>query len=239
MKFQTASSPQAYTEITEQISDLILRGELRKGDKLPSERQIALQTGICRTSVREAIKILTEAGMLQVTSGWGGGSRLVNVFIPAHLLGVPIDDDPRLLLEIYEARNIIETAAAQLTALRATPELLLEMEQTVIEMQRLIEENPKDYEAYFLIDTHFHRLVVKGSGNSVFFDMYIPILRRLWQLKDLINLVDMHSYGLLSMQQFVQAVRSKDPKAALAAIEAHIKPLIDLLKQGYENRHPE
>ncbi len=229
MKFKNIRTPHAYTEILEQIYDAILRGDLRKGDQLPSERQIALQTGLSRTSVREAIAKLSDAGLLKATSGWGGGTYLTSIQITASLLGVPVKDETYQLIEFYEARNIIETAAAELTALRANPEQIHELEETVTAMEKLVEENPDDDEAYFSIDAHFHRLVVKCSGNSTLFDLYIPILRRLFLTKDLVNVVDLHPYGLPSMKRFVQAVKDRDPERAKQSIQDHVKPLMNMI----------
>jgi len=228
MEFTSVRNPKAHTEIIEQICDAILRGELQKGDMLPPERDIALQTGISRTVVREAIRTLTEIGMVKTTQGWSGGTQLINITI-LNLLGDQIGNEPQALNEFYEVRNVIEIAAAQLTAQRATQGLIEELEETVREMETLLRENPQDYENHFIIDAHFHRLVVKGSGNSLLFDLYIPILRRLWLVKDLIDIEQFHSYDLPSMKQFVQAVKDRNPQAACDAINAHVKPLLDLM----------
>lgn len=236
MEFSPSCRPQAYSEILEQICDAILRGELRKGDWLPSERQIAAQTGISRTSVREALRILTESGLLEATVGWGGGRRLVSIEMSADLLGSPIDADPRLLREFYEARNILEIAAAQLTALRATDQQIAELEKTVGDMKRLVADNPRDNESYFPIDSHFHRLVVQGAGNSVLFDLYMPIMRKLWLLRDAIDIEEFHSYGLSSMRRLVEAVKARDPQAAAEAMQAHVRPLIELIGQAREGK---
>ena len=170
MKFSEFCDHQAHSEILEQICDAILRGELKKGDWLPPEREIAIQTRLSRTSVREAIKVLSEAGMVRIVPGRVGGTQMVKVSLPARLLGASIGDEREQLLEFYEARTIIETSAAALAAKRATPEQIEELEQVVEDMEKLVEENPEDYSTYLTIDAHFHRLVVQGSGNRVLFD---------------------------------------------------------------------
>jgi GntR family transcriptional repressor for pyruvate dehydrogenase complex len=235
MEFLPSKNLKACNEILEQIYDAILHLELRKDDWLPSERQIAAQTGISRSSVREALLILTEAGLLESTVGWQGGRKLISTALPANLLGNPIGNDPRLLNEFYEARNIIETGAARLTAMRATAGQLAELEEVVREMDRLVAENPHDEEGYFAIDAHFHRLVVQGSGNSVLFELYQPIMRKLWLLRASINTVEFHSYGLPSMHKMAEAVRARDPVAAVEAIQSHVGPLLGLLRQARES----
>ena len=99
-------------------------------------------------------------------------------------------------------------------------------------MEKLVEENPYDDEGYFSIDAHFHRLVVKSSGNTTLFDLYIPILRRLFLNKSLVNVVELHPYGLPSMRAFVQAVKNRDPEQAKEAIQNHVQPLLDMLRPG-------
>jgi len=235
MEFTSVRNPKAHTEIIEQICDAILRGELQKGDMLPPERDIALQTGISRTVVREAIRTLTKVGMVKTTQGWSGGTQLINIAI-LNLLGDQFGDEPQALEEFYEVRNLIEIAAAQLTAQRATQDLIEELEGTVREMETLLRENPHDYENHFIIDAHFHRLVVKGSGNSLLFDLYIPILRKLWMVKDLIDIEQFHSFDLPSMKQFVQAVKNRDSQAACDAINAHVQPLLEIMIKVHEKK---
>ena len=238
MEFTSVRNPKAHTEIIEQICDAILRGELQKGDMLPPERDIALQTGISRTVVREAIRTLTDIGMVKTTQGWSGGTQLINITI-LNLLGDQLGDEPQSLTEFYEVRNFIEITAAKLTAQRATPDLIEELEETVQQMESLLRENPHDYENHFIIDAHFHRLVVKGSGNSLLFDLYIPILRKLWLVKDLIDIEEFHSYDLPSMKQFVQAVKNRDSQAACDAINAHVQPLLDLMLKAQDMKREE
>ncbi len=233
MKFSEVNDHQAHSEILEQICDAILRGELKKGDWLPSERDIALQTCLSRTSVREAIRVLSEAGMVRIVPGRGGGTQVINASLPAQLLGVPIENEGQRLLEFYEARNIIETSAALLTAARATPEQIEELEQVVAEMEKLVETTPSDYSTYLTIDAHFHRLVVQGSGNRVLFDSYIPILRQVMLVNDMVNVLDLHPYGLPTMQQFLQAVKERNPEEARAAINAHVTPLSNFIERKY------
>ncbi len=232
MKFSEVCDHQAHSEILEQICDAILRGELKKGDWLPPEREIAIQTRLSRTSVREAIKVLSEAGMVRIVPGRGGGTQMVKVSLPARLLGASIGDEREQLLEFYEARTIIETSAAALAAKRATPEQIEELEQVVEDMEKLVEENPEDYSTYLTIDAHFHRLVVQGSGNRVLFDTYLPILRQVMLVNEMINVMDLHPYSLPTMQRFLQAVKDHNPEAARSAIDAHVTPLASIIERN-------
>ena len=233
MKFTKAKNLQTYTEILEQVCDAIMRGELRKGDWLPSERQIAADTGISRTNVREAIRALNEAKMVRISPGRSGGTQLISITLPVYMLGTPIENKRQRLLEFYETRNIIESSAALLSAERASPAQIEELEQTLHEMEQLVENNPGDYGSYLAIDAHFHRMVVQCSQNRVLFDTYLPILRKIMLVNDMVEVLEMHPYGLPSMRQFVQAVKDRNPQSAQAAIEAHVKPLINFILRKY------
>ena len=69
--YSTIRSARLYEQITEQIQSRIMAGELRPGDKLPPERELAEQFGVSRTAVREAVKALHEKGLIDVQPGKG------------------------------------------------------------------------------------------------------------------------------------------------------------------------
>ena len=236
MELSPSKSPKAHSEILEQICDAILRGELRKGDWLPSERQIAAQTGISRTSVREALRILTAAGLLEATVGWGGGRRLVSIAMSASLLGSRIDEDPKLLSEFYEARNIIETSAAQLPRCARRRNKLPNLNKS---SRRWISWSPKIRATMRVISPLipiFTDWSCKARATRSSLSLYLPIMRKLWLLKDAVNIEEFHSYGLPSMRRLVEAVKARDPQAAGEAMQAHVRPLIDLLRHAREDQ---
>src|ERR671911_1151099 len=84
--FEPVSTRRTFEEAVEQIAEQIKAGDLHTGDRLPSERELAAQMRISRPTLREAIKTLTEAGVLQVRRGQSGGIFVASELVPRELL---------------------------------------------------------------------------------------------------------------------------------------------------------
>ena len=111
-----------YTQIADQIQDLIVARSLHPGDKLPSERELAEQLGISRTVVREAIRTLCVRGLVKVKPGCG---TYVEALTPQAALAsiellLRLRHTPELLDNLYEIRRMVEIEMAGLAASRAT-----------------------------------------------------------------------------------------------------------------------
>ena len=109
-------SEKVYKIIMKQIKDIVKSGELKRGDKLPSERELALRLNVSRTSVREAIKALETLGLVE--SKHGGGNYIKNDF--EDILLEPLSIAFMLLgsnnSEILELRKVIEPEVASMAA---------------------------------------------------------------------------------------------------------------------------
>ena len=234
MDFTPVENHRAYRAIVDTICDAVLRGDLQKGDWLPSERDIAEQSGLSRTSVREALKVLSDAGMVRMKPGGGGGTQVISDSIPAELLGEAVELSRKRLQDFCETRNILELAAAGLAAARASDEQIAQLKQLVERMVRLVEERPDDRHGYIEIDAKFHRLVMQCTGNKALLEVYTPVLRKVLQISDMVEIAEFHAYGLPSMQTFLQAVMRRNPAAAQMAIGSHIQPLSAFLERSFE-----
>jgi GntR family transcriptional repressor for pyruvate dehydrogenase complex len=234
IEFTSIENRRAYRAIVDRICDAILRGDLQKGDRLPSEREIAAQSGLSRTSVREALKVLNDAGMVRMKTGGGGGTEIISDSIPIDLLGQAIEISRRRLLQFCETRNLMELSAASLAAARATPEQIDELEAVVTHMEKLVIESPEDRQAYITIDVDFHRLLMQCAHNEVLLETYTPILRQILQISDMVDVSEFHAYGLPSMQRFLKAVKNRNPMEARRAIDAHIQPLAVFFERSFE-----
>ena len=83
--FTPVQTRRTFEEAAEQIADKVRIGALRVGDKLPGERALAAQMQISRPTLREAVKVLTDAGLLEVRRGPGGG-----MFVATDVVGVEL-----------------------------------------------------------------------------------------------------------------------------------------------------
>lgn len=154
-----------YEQIVDQIGQLVAQGQLKPGDRLPSERELVERFQVSRASIREAISALEMMGLIEVRSGEGTYIRQVNVdsaITPlAWMLFIEKDTD----LELYEARKILEVQAAGLAAARADEEEIKEMFEALEVMRKDLESHQLGEEA----DHHFHYAIARATHNKILF----------------------------------------------------------------------
>lgn len=152
-----------YEQIVDQISQLVIDGHLKPGDRLPSERELVDRFQVSRSSIREAISALELMGLIEVRSGEGMYIRQVNVdsvVAPlAWMMFIEKDSD----LELYEARKILEVQAAGLAAERALEDEIREMYKYLELMRMDLQLQRTGDEA----DHNFHYSIAKATHNKI------------------------------------------------------------------------
>src|SRR5262252_7630586 len=149
--------------IVEQIAELIARGALKPGDRIPSEKQLCEKFGVGRTSVREALRSLSVMGVLQSHMGDGtfvasDASRFLERSFQWGLLL-----NPKVMEDLIETRLMLESANAQLAAAKAAPADLERMEDAV----RMMEAHVGDPAGYLEYDLQFHLAIAQATQNSI------------------------------------------------------------------------
>ena len=234
MEFEKVENLHAYRAIVDQVCDAILRGNLQINDRLPSEREMALQTGLSRSSVREALKVLREAGLVEMTVGAGGGTQIISDAIPNELLSKALEISQQHLLDLSEARIIFELSAVELAASRATAEQISEIRKVIKQMKKLEHDKSASREKYRSLDLQFHQLVMKATHNEVLLNIYASILPEVLQVIDMVEIEEMLIYGIPTMEQVADAFENRNPIDARAAMYLHVTPLTDFIKRGLQ-----
>src|SRR5215475_10006899 len=124
-----------YHEIVDQIKDLISKGRIKPGDRLPPERELAELFKASRNSVRDAIRVLEQMGLIESRQGDGTYVRSVSPEELAEPLALMLLQSRTQMRELWEVRRVLEPALAEFAASRITDEELDELE-TILEAQR-------------------------------------------------------------------------------------------------------
>jgi len=151
-------------EIVNQIKQLISNGELKPGDRIPSERELATMLGVSRPSVREAIMVLDAMGFLE--SRQGGGTfvkALTEGSITDPLAKLVEKRDPELLRSLAEVRMGLESWSAYLAAQRAEEKDLAELKRLYYVMEQQAKRGGWDPE----VDAEFHYAITAAGHNSL------------------------------------------------------------------------
>lgn len=157
----------AYEQVHEQLRDLIVRGELPRGQRLPNEAVLARQFGVSRGTVREALRVLAAQNLIRTAKGAGGGSFVtlptvdhVSEFLKANIALLNESQDVSAE-EMLEARELLEAFAARRAAHRRTDVDLERLRSCIIEPEEI------GTEQQFALNTAFHSAILDASGNTL------------------------------------------------------------------------
>jgi DNA-binding FadR family transcriptional regulator len=162
--FTPVRTANAFEQTVERIGRAIKMGLLRPGERLPSERDLAAQLALSRSTVREALRVLAEAGYLEARRGRGGGTFVADT-LPKLELRDPHDVLRELgasLIGSLRFRRVLEVGSAELAAERATPEDIERLAQLVDECAGY---DATEYPAYRAVDSRLHVAIAAISGS--------------------------------------------------------------------------
>lgn len=171
----------------EQIAERIRLGDLATGDRLPSERDLAAAMQISRPTLREAVRVLADAGVLDVRTGSAGGIFVASDYVPIELLRSKSDMRLDEVAGVLEARRLIEPRVAQLAALNAREEDYARLQQIIDAQKALLDEGDvlANEDRFLQLDTQFHLRIARATGNSTIVSLMRTLLRRLEIARDL------------------------------------------------------
>ena len=187
LAFDPVATRRTFEEAVEQIADKIKAGDLHHGDRLPSERELAAQMRISRPTLREAIKALTEAGVLEVRRGQAGGIFVASELIPRELLRSRQEIRFSEIAGVLEARRLLEPRVAQLAAVHATDDDFSAMARTIERQRELAAADDfLSHEDLFLqLDLKFHLALARATRNSTIVGLMRTLLRQLEIARDM------------------------------------------------------
>lgn len=234
LEFEQVQNKKYYLQIIEQVRRLITEGSLKAGDQLPPERELSVQFGTSRASIREAMSALEILGIIESRSGQGN-------FIRQGITGETIDSEVLTSVmqehspfEIYEARLEIEPCIASLAAERATPEEKEELKRQIDHLTDIYESmkgGENRSEEYMEADRKFHLLIGKCAHNSilhmVFYAVNNMMTERLWKAVKRRGVLELHSLKNYEKEHrgIYNAIRDGKGEAAKNRMYKHIHAL--------------
>ena len=232
----TLQPKRLYKQIADLVASHIRNGEFPAGSYLPSERDLAQQLGVSRSSVREALIALEVSGLVEIRVGNG-----VLVCTPEENTNSASNpdeaeekesDSPFLLME---ARSLVEGEIAALAAKNATPEQVAGIEETVIRMDEILKNSPESQvlpdEDLAETDHLFHTRIAEASGNYILTDQVEGLWSR--RLSPIFRRIEKHySHRDLKIQTIqdhraiLEAIRAHDAEAARQAMHTHLSNVV-------------
>jgi GntR family transcriptional regulator, transcriptional repressor for pyruvate dehydrogenase complex len=217
--FDPVSRQTVSAEVRERLTEAIRSGQLPPGAPLPAERVLCQEFGVARTSVREAIQGLVIAGYIERR----GNRTVVAERLPeVHFNG---DDRKALVTQLFEVRQAIEPAIAELASKRATDE-----QRTEIAM--IADKRPRELEEFREVDRQFHAALARACCNPLLNEVHAKALATLFGSGDFASLLyaDVNksevdaiiTSSLAAHRSIADAVVKGHARKASAAVIAHL-----------------
>ena len=185
MEFKEITHIRLYESVMEQIMNLLKNKELKPGDQLPSERELAEKFSISRGSLREAFRVLESRGLIKSKPGGGRFIRELKKDTIINAENIILSLEKSSILELLEAREMFEVKIAEVAAQRAIPEDIELIKKSLSNAKK--EEKLDDKE--MKKDTEFHLAVARATHNFVFTNiskLHLDLLRetrgKTWQI---------------------------------------------------------
>jgi GntR family transcriptional regulator, transcriptional repressor for pyruvate dehydrogenase complex len=221
----------AYEDIVQQVLTLIENGKLKRGDQLPSERELTEAFKVSRTTVREAIRTLESMKLLQCRQGNGTyvlASSEEALIQPLAAALFNANDDIR---DIFYVRKIIEPHVAELAAENATPQEIEEMETILREQEACIGRG----ESVLETNTLFHNHLAKTAKNRVMERLLLALIDLLHQLREEYLMEEERDKraqrSLEGHKQVLAAIKNGDGDVALKSMLKHLEDIEGIIFQ--------
>lgn len=222
-----------YRVIIEKLLMMMTTGDLKQGEKLPSERMLAEKFHVSRVPVREALKVLEYLGFLQASTN---GTLYVaerNVETLVSKLNFGVVATPQSLHDLFEVRIALESTACYYAALRRTDEDIQKIRSSLDNMRRLIEtgsDTPEEKNELRKYSHQFHIFVVEAAHNSVLTGTYHSLFNLLEISKQQTINSSSGSYDtLLAHEAIFNQIVAQDAARARTDIIGHLNHAMEKL----------
>jgi GntR family transcriptional repressor for pyruvate dehydrogenase complex len=185
--FEPVSTRRTFEEAVEQIAEKVKSGDVHVGDRLPSERELAAQMRISRPTLREAVKTLVEAGVLEVRRGQAGGIFVASEVVPRQLLHTRQEIRFGEVAGVLEARRLLEPRVAQLAAVHASEEDFAAMARAIERQRELASSDDflRHEDLFLQLDLKFHLAMARATRNATIVSLMRSLLRQLEIARDM------------------------------------------------------
>lgn len=203
--------------VSEQIIEIIKELDLKPGDRLVNEYELAGQLGVGRSTLREAIKSLVSRNILEIRQG-AGTFVSDKQGIPVDPLGLTfVEWDGKLALDLLEVRLMLEPEIAAIVAIKATAEQCEKIMQQCLKVEEVIKEKVN----YGEEDILFHKYIAEASGNKIV-EKLIPIIHSSVSTNIDATNNELVQSTIASHREIAEAIMHRDHIGARFAMMSHL-----------------
>ena len=235
LQFKKMIKIKSYQNVVDQIQSAICDGSLKDGDKLPSEMKLTKMFDTSRGTIREALRVLEQKGLISVKTGVKGGPivKEANTIPMSESIALLIRHQKVSLQHLAQFRKILEGHIAAQSALMAGKNEINQLKAILKEAKMHIKTKPSGWEEFHKMDATFHMVLAKIAKNplieanlqsihdniQIYFHQYLPFS----------DVLLMDNYEDLC--KIVEAVENKNSITAQQLAETHVTKFNDLMEE--------
>ena len=220
------AEPRLYRLVATRIQELIRDENIKAGERLPAERDLASKLSVSRASLREALIVLELSGIVEVR---GGSGVYVSEQATAPSDMPEVGPGP---FEVLAARRLIESEVAAIAAKMATDSAIDAILKAVMEMERHHEDRASNEQA----DRNFHLAIARATGNTAL----VGVIDYLWnqrgslwhKLKEHFQTEELRQQTLIDHRTILAAIAAHDVSGARQAMRAHLERVTRTFSRG-------
>jgi DNA-binding FadR family transcriptional regulator len=210
-------------EIRERLLGMIRNGELRPGDRLPSERELMARYGVGRPAIREAMQSLQNVGLIEISHGERAKVAQLSTRNMLNQLGDAalqlLQTSPESVVQLREARLMFELGMVRLAAQKATKEDIARLRTSLAEQQEKLEDIP----AFIQADMAFHSTIASISGNPFIEALSASMLDWLFNYRrEILRAPSAERLTLSEHKRIAESIEKGDADGAAKAMRDHL-----------------
>lgn len=232
---ERANGPQSLSEhLGQQVLALIRDEAMAPGDRLPSVKDLAERFSVATPTMREALRLLQMAGTLDIRHGSGiyvrhPGSRLMLTNPYAGSMG------PAAILNLLQARLLIEPPVAELAALNASDKHLAELADLLADAERHLSGQDAEDTVLGVANMRFHRGIADGAGNPILAEVVFTLTEV--HIKEQMAVLDLYNNRRRDHEQhklILDALQRREPGHARTLMSDHLADVIAVIRSKIE-----
>lgn len=233
--FQTARQTKVFENVVDQIQEAILDGRLKIGDTLPSERDLKGMFNISRGTLREALRVLEQKGLIEIKLGVGGGSvvKTVDEGNISESLGLLIRSQKVSLSNLAEFREDVESIVAAHAAKRRNPADIEELARLLSEAHGCVQGGIEYRNQFIEIDKKIHMKLARITQNPIYISVLHSIHDNIHQYYD--RFLSMEEKELTEnfqdLKDMVDAVTNRQVQTARRVAQKHVERFNAYMRQ--------
>jgi GntR family transcriptional regulator, transcriptional repressor for pyruvate dehydrogenase complex len=223
------------TQTLHQMLGWLKTGSLKPGDKLPSQNELVEQIGVSRTGVREALQMMAVLNMIDIRPGLGCFVKAISpdLVIQADVLSILLEKEA--IIQVVEARKIVEAGTAAMASERGTAEDFWKVEDVLVGINRALQRN----ESVAELSAEFHVTVAMATHNAVLTKLVKSFHQLMFKAGELLesrveNLQEFKRHELQSHRLLYEIIRQRDPQRSREAMIEHIEYTEAMILEAFQ-----